>query len=300
MEILNNLAGWQEPVIHAIGGLTELGFDESGCYLLVVSHQGRGVIDLQTLKRVARDNNEKTDYYDFENKTIEGVGPITGQNIKCVGLWGGKLKDNTPDGWHISISDKEVVTLSNPRYKTISMPEPITALRAVGFSEDGEILIYATSSEIEFYKRDKNTVIEDVVYQSIGISTNKKLSKWEEWSGVVYALAFIIISSIFIWHFNENLNFILVIIIFGLGFFLDFMSVVFSVQNYYVKRNVSGFFILGFVLYLWAWLSYPHSVIFSFSEPSLVKLWLYKIPDLVLMAIIHLLLNISYGKKKID
>jgi WD40 repeat protein len=294
------LQGWKEPVIHAIGGLTELGFDESGRYLLVVSHQGNGVIDLQTLKRVARDYDEQAAYGQHESKTVEGIGPIAGQNVKCVGLWGGKLKGNTSDGWHVSISDKEIVTLSNPHHKTVSMPEPFTALRAVGFSEDGEILVYATSSEIEIYKRDGNTVVEDEVNQSNGIPTNKKLSKWEEWSGVVYALAFIIISSTLIWHFNENLNFILIITIFGLGLFLDFMSVVSSIQNYYAKRNVSGFFILGFVLYLWAWLSYPHSVLFSFSEPSLVKLWLYKIPDLVLMAVIHLLLNISYGKKKVD
>ena len=150
------LQGWQEPVIHAIGGLTELGFDESGHYLLVVSHQGRGVIDLQILKRIARDNDEITKFCDYENKTVEGIGPIVEQNIKCVGLWGGKLKGNTSDGWHISISDKEIVTLSNPHHKIVSMPEPLTVLRAVGFSEDGEILIYATSSEIEFYKRDEN------------------------------------------------------------------------------------------------------------------------------------------------
>ncbi len=148
--------GWEKPVTHAIGGLTELGFDESGRYLLVVSHQGRGVIDLQTLKKVARDYDEQAAYGQHGNKTVEGIGPIAGQNIKCVGLWGGKLKDNTPDGWHVLISDKEIVTLSNPHHRTVSIPESITALRAVGFSEDGEILIYATSSEIEFYRRDEH------------------------------------------------------------------------------------------------------------------------------------------------
>ncbi len=294
------LQGWQEPVIHAIGGLTELGFDESGRYLLVVSHQGRGVIDLQTLKRIARDNDEITKFCDYENKIVEGIGSIAGQKIKCVGLWGGSLKDNTSDGWHVSIVEHEIVTIINPHHKTFSIPEPVTALRAIGFSEDGEILVYATSSEIEFYRRDKDTVVEDAVNQSIGIPINKKLSKWEEWSGVVYALAFIVISSIYIWHFNENLNFILVITIFSLGLFLDFMSVVSSIQNYYAKGNVSGFFILGFVLYLWAWLSYPYAVLFPTTESSLFELWLYKIPDIALMAIIHLLSNISYGKKKVD
>ena len=43
---------WRRIAVHAIGGLTEVGFLSDGSRLLVASHQGRGEYDLATGERV--------------------------------------------------------------------------------------------------------------------------------------------------------------------------------------------------------------------------------------------------------
>jgi hypothetical protein len=60
-----------------IGGLVAAGFDESGRYLLVVSHSGRGVFSAETWAQVARENALA---YPEKGRAI-GIGPIAGQSI---------------------------------------------------------------------------------------------------------------------------------------------------------------------------------------------------------------------------
>ena len=70
---------WSRPVTHAIGGLTDVGESLAGDYLLVVSHQGRGVYDLTSGERIARDRDlVRESDRDDQAHTVAGIGPIEG------------------------------------------------------------------------------------------------------------------------------------------------------------------------------------------------------------------------------
>jgi hypothetical protein len=48
-------SGWKKTAYVAVGGLTEAGFVPGCSLLMVVSHQGRGIVDLVSGRRVVRD-----------------------------------------------------------------------------------------------------------------------------------------------------------------------------------------------------------------------------------------------------
>jgi len=60
-----------------VGGLVVAGFDDTGSYLLTISHSGRGVFAAETWGRVARNYNLAYP----ENGVGIGIGPIDGQQI---------------------------------------------------------------------------------------------------------------------------------------------------------------------------------------------------------------------------
>src|SRR6185436_7100543 len=65
-----------------IGGMVAGGFDDTGRYLLIVSHSGRGVFDLDTWLRVARDS---VPVYPEEG-VVGGIGPLEGVAVKVHGI----------------------------------------------------------------------------------------------------------------------------------------------------------------------------------------------------------------------
>src|SRR5215813_5292756 len=83
---------WKRLVVQAVGGLTEVGFGEDSDFLLIVSSQGRGVVDCRTGERVARDRTEPDDsWYDERRLLATGIGPLEGKAIRLAGLHGGGL-----------------------------------------------------------------------------------------------------------------------------------------------------------------------------------------------------------------
>lgn len=68
------------PNALSFGGLFAMGFDDTGEYVLVVSHSGRGVFSTRTWEKVARD---PTEVYPIEGK-VEGIGPIKGKLVSVV------------------------------------------------------------------------------------------------------------------------------------------------------------------------------------------------------------------------
>jgi len=60
-----------------VGGLVAMGFDETGRYLLTITHSGRGVFSTDTWMRVSRDNSLA---YPADGRAV-GIGPIDGQKI---------------------------------------------------------------------------------------------------------------------------------------------------------------------------------------------------------------------------
>lgn len=78
---------WQLVTTIAVGGLLAIGFDRASDHLLILSSQGRGVIDCLTGEKVARD------YEDFDEGGISleapGIGILHDRMIRMAGLYGG-------------------------------------------------------------------------------------------------------------------------------------------------------------------------------------------------------------------
>jgi hypothetical protein len=135
----------------AVGGLTEVGFTD-GPLLLVVSHQGRGVVDLASGELLARDRHETGTWFDAARRAVLGIGPLDGAWIGVCGLAGGRLPDATADGWQARPSGARV-TVSAPGRRPLQVNES-EEMRAFGFSPDGTTFVIATSPGLALYRRE--------------------------------------------------------------------------------------------------------------------------------------------------
>jgi hypothetical protein len=78
-----------------VGGLVAVGFDDSGSFLLTITHSGRGVFSTVTWERVARDYALA---YPIEVVGV-GIGPLDGQAIQVTGLDPDhSIRVKSPDG----------------------------------------------------------------------------------------------------------------------------------------------------------------------------------------------------------
>lgn len=150
---------WGITGCNAVGGLTEVGFADDSDLLLVVSWQGRAIFDCRTGSRLARDRAEPDDYwYDGRRQRAKGIGQLGDMNIRLTGLHGGGLSNCGRDGWSIESMaidwPAESLVLVSP-WQSIYDNETSftklaveTELRAFGFSDTGESLVIATSSDV--------------------------------------------------------------------------------------------------------------------------------------------------------
>lgn len=67
-----------------MGGTTDIGFCSDSRYLLVASMQGRGVFEIESCERVARDSDWPGTWH--HNSTIEGIGPLEGMEVPVRGF----------------------------------------------------------------------------------------------------------------------------------------------------------------------------------------------------------------------
>ena len=142
---------WRKVAYLAVGGLTEVGF-AAGSLLLVVSHQGRGVVDLASGDLLARDRQETGAWFDAARRAALGIGPLAGAWIGVYGLAGGQLPNTTADGWQARASG-DCVTVSAPGRQPLLISES-EEMRAFGFSPDGTTFIIATSPGLAIYRRE--------------------------------------------------------------------------------------------------------------------------------------------------
>jgi hypothetical protein len=156
---------WKLAATVAVGGLRSLGFDQESENLLIVSSQGRGVIDCLTGEKIARDDEE---FYEGETKLeAQGIGILRDRTIRMSGLFGGGLPIITEDGWQL-----ESVTLKWPEQMLILLPpgshlyglvtghpDSMTkifedsCIRAYGFSYTGRSFVIATTSDVTIFVR---------------------------------------------------------------------------------------------------------------------------------------------------
>src|SRR5438067_2077541 len=89
---------WRKTVF-AIGGLSEIGFSKQyPNLLLVVSSQGRGVIDCQKSELIERDDDTNWDWIDSYEMTAQGIGVLSNEKILVSGLHGGSLPLRNKNG----------------------------------------------------------------------------------------------------------------------------------------------------------------------------------------------------------
>jgi hypothetical protein len=142
---------WRKVAYLAVGGLAEVGFAD-GPLLLVVSHQGRGVVDPASGELLARDRHETGAWFDAARGAVLGTGPLGGARIGVCGLAGGRLPDATADGWRARVSG-DCVTVSAPGRQPLQVSES-REMRAFGFPPDGATLVIATSPGLAIYRRE--------------------------------------------------------------------------------------------------------------------------------------------------
>lgn len=156
---------WKDVDTWAIGGLTEIGFGPGTELLLVVSTQGRGVIDCHSGVKVARDpSGPVDDTYDPHRLMAKGIGPLDRQEIRIAGLHGGGLPNSTRDSWWATALPLDWphhhLLLGGPRGWIYDNQTPFSKLaieselRAFGFSDTGKTLVIATSSDVRIISRD--------------------------------------------------------------------------------------------------------------------------------------------------
>jgi hypothetical protein len=71
-------SAWTKIADVAVGGLTEVGFVPCSSLLLMVSHQGRGIVDLVSGNRMARDRRETGSWFDAARPAALGIGAADG------------------------------------------------------------------------------------------------------------------------------------------------------------------------------------------------------------------------------
>ncbi len=159
-------APWRRAACFAIGGLTEIGYAPDSDLLLVVSSQGRGVLDCVTGEKVARDYDDSYDFIDETRLVALGIGPLDGQWIRVGGLHGGGLPNSTRDGWglvtlplpwphyHVFLTAPRKSIYDGAEYAAKVETDNACELRAYGFSETGRSFIVALSCEITIFVRD--------------------------------------------------------------------------------------------------------------------------------------------------
>ena len=150
---------WELQWRKDVGGLTGIGFSEDESLILVMSHNGRGVFETTSGERVARDHKESSidnNWWNEEKSTVIGIGPLEGQQIPVVGLWGGQLKTRSGN-WEIRIEHGNgidiVWAISDSGTANQALTKSVTEIRASGFSPNSKYLIVATSSDLYLFTR---------------------------------------------------------------------------------------------------------------------------------------------------
>ena len=151
---------WQHAAWLHVGGLVAIGFP-GDFFLFALSWNGRGLFDLRTFERIARDHEDPTgaDWVAADHLSALGIGEFSDVVIPLVGLWGGEGHTKTPDGWRLEnrVEDGTVLSSSLISPGSTVIPVPLTSIteyRAVSFSPSGRSLILACSSDIQVLTRD--------------------------------------------------------------------------------------------------------------------------------------------------
>lgn len=152
----------------SIGGLYNVGYTDNSDNLIVLSSQGRGVIDCLTGGKIYRDSVDWWAGFEETSDTIMGFGPEAGKNIKIYGV-NNPINFNikTANGWELTVANPasddppfERFNVTKVYLNNYSLAEHdfITKdgaceLRALGFSQTGRSFVIALSCEIVIWTK---------------------------------------------------------------------------------------------------------------------------------------------------
>ena len=160
------ISGPPEPWLHLTtlhaGSVHAVGFTESEEYLLVISVSGRGLFELPSGARVARDYDEDGDWWDVSHLRAKALAPVADEWVRVAGIHGGGLLYVTDDGWSLELVAPDwpssVVFLYPPQVGVSRTgfnlgPDRDESIRVYGFSASGRYFVIATGSEVLLFGR---------------------------------------------------------------------------------------------------------------------------------------------------
>ena len=105
--------GWAHKGYFSVGGLEYFGFSETSSVLFIASAQGRGLVDMASGKKIARDSS--MDYEINEvNLTCDGFDVLQGEKIKLAGKYGGSMLP-------VSNAHGERIVMVSPLYPCVDL-----------------------------------------------------------------------------------------------------------------------------------------------------------------------------------
>ncbi|WP_284651422.1 hypothetical protein [Flavobacterium terrisoli] len=157
--------GWKKETF-AVGGLSNVGFSKKFPeMLLVISSQGRGVIDCSKFELIERDYDDSWEWMDTYELWSMGIGKLFDEKILVGGIHGGGLPflNKYGDSLQFMATQWPIIDLIfEPNFKSIYQEDEAKdcfkifsdyELKAYGFSYDGNYFITATGSEVNVYRK---------------------------------------------------------------------------------------------------------------------------------------------------
>ncbi len=158
---------WRYLTFVHLGGVYEVGYGASSDLLLIVTANGRGVVDCITGERLVRDHtNISEDWYDPIGLVADGIGPLVDQRIRLAGIHGGGLLWTSPDWWSLELVAPDwplsFILLNGPEFKDgHHVPDTVKVaprhgddeIIAFGFSPIGRSFVVVMSHGMEIFVR---------------------------------------------------------------------------------------------------------------------------------------------------
>jgi len=140
-----------------MGGLIAIGIDSTNRFLLAVSHSGRGLFDLESGERIARDYEDwpGRSWYIMDVNKCQAIGSLKDEIFDIVGFHGGTAYKSTKDGSMTCRIQRDghdwkaFVTKGDSDDEICADDED---LKGIALSGDGRWFIVGISSEIDVYR----------------------------------------------------------------------------------------------------------------------------------------------------
>ncbi len=169
VETCESPSGWKKIVTLSIKGVNDIGFSRESHCLLIISNQGRSVIDCNTGEQLARDYAPFGDWFDEQQLLCNGIGPLKSERISTSGVNGGGLPHGNRYGDSVEVvaphwPDYDLYFCRNYKSVLIESHQAECAridsgnIRAYGFSYCGNYIVSANDNIITLWQRTLSNI----------------------------------------------------------------------------------------------------------------------------------------------